>query len=444
MARTRYKEVVDKLAADIRAGRLRPGERLPTHRMLARSHQLALGTATRVYAELEAMGLVSGETGRGTFVRDAAWPRDLGSDLRLAAPGMVDLNYSDPSVPGQAGLLRDALRRLARAGDLESALHYQPHGGRMHERAVVARHLRSRQLRVEAEQVAIVDGAQHGLAVTSMALLRPGDVVAVDTLTYPGFRVLADMRGLELLPVPVGPQGTDVEALAQLCRTRPVRAVYVMPTLHNPLGCVMDEAARQRLVALARVHDLLLIEDAAYAFLVEQPPPPLFQLAPERTIYVSSLSKSVATGLRFGFVAAAPAHIRSIERAIRATTSNTPGLMTAIACGWIEDGTAARLEAQKREDARQRQAIAAEVLAGLPMVCHPGSYFIWLPLGPDCRADRVAATLNEQGIAVSTAEPFATTVHVPGALRLALGSVDVARLRWALERVREAVESGAL
>ncbi len=197
-----------------------------------------------------------------------------------------------------------------------------------------------------------------------------------------------------------------------------------MPTLHNPLGCVMDEAARQRLVAVARVHDLLLIEGAAYAFLVEQPPPPLFQLAPERTIYVSSLSKSVATGLRFGFIAAAPAHIRGIERAIRATTSNTSCVVTSIACGWIEDGTAARLEVQKREDVHNRQAIAAEVLAGLPMVRYPDSYFVWLPLGPDCRADQVAAMLNEQGIAVSTAEPFATTLHVPRALRLALGSVD--------------------
>lgn len=173
-----------------------------------------------------------------------------------------------------------------------------------------------------------------------------------------------------------------MEVLAQLCRTGPVRAVYAMPTLHNPLGRVMDEAARQqqRLMAVARAHDLLLIEDAAYAFLVEHPPPPLFQLAPERTIYVSSLSKSVATGLRFGFVAAPPAHVRSIERAIRATTSNTPGVVTAIACGWIEDGTAACLEVQKRADARQRQAIVAEVLAGLPMLRHPNSYFVWLPL----------------------------------------------------------------
>lgn len=235
-----------------------------------------------------------------------------------------------------------------------------------------------------------------------------------------------------------------MEVLAQLCRTGPVRVVYAMPTLHNPLGCVMDEAARQRLVAVARAHDLLLIEDAAYAFLVEHPPPPFFQLAPERTIYVSSLSKSVATGLRFGFVAAPPAHVRSIERAIRATTSNTPGVVTAVACGWIEDGTAACLEAQKRADARQRQAIAAEVLAGLPMLRHPDSYFVWLPLGADCRADQVAATLDAQGIAVSTAEPFATTAHIPSALRLALGSVDVERLRWALERVREGVEWGAL
>lgn len=443
MARARYKQLVDTLAAGIREGRLAPGTRLPTHRQLAAKEGLALVTATRVYAELEAMGLVSGETGRGTFVREASLPRGLGIDQQAAAAGMVDLNFNYPSLPGQADLLRSALRQLASSGDLEALLRYQPHGGRPHERATVACHLASRGLTVSADQVAIVDGAQHGLATTVMALLQPGDVVATDALTYPGFKALAEAHRLELAPLPAAGQGPDLDALEALCRRRRVRAVYAMPTLHNPLGWVMSASRRRRLVAIARRHGLLIIEDAAYAFLAADPPAPLAATAPEATVYISGLSKSVATGLRVGFVATPLAWMPKIERAIRATTWNTPGVMTAITCGWLEDGTVTRLEAEKRQDAMSRQAIAGEVLAEFRCVRHPASYFVWLPLAEEVRADKVAMALMSDGVSVSTAEPFATSAQVPHALRLALGSVELHTLRAALEKVKRVINDQA-
>lgn len=443
MARARYKQVVDAFAAEIRSGGLRPGTRLPTHRQLAAKHGLALVTATRVYAELAAMGLVSGETGRGTFVRETTLPHGLGIDQHAVADDMVDLSFNYPSLPGQAEMLRAALRQLAASGDLEALLRYQPHGGRVHERATVARHLVSRGLEVSTDCVMIVDGAQHGLATTAMALLKPGDVVAADALTYPGMKVLAELRGLELAPIPAQGEGPDLNALEYLCNRRRVRAVYVQPTVHNPLGWVMSGSRREELVAIARRHGLLLIEDAPYAFLAENPPPPLAALAPETTVYVSGLSKSVATGLRVGFVAAPVEWVPRIERAIRATTWNTPGVMTAIACGWLDDGTVARLESEKRQDAMSRQAIVADVLQGLNRVCHPASYFAWLPLAEEVRADRVASELLAQHVSVSTAEPFATSAHVPHAIRLALGSVDFETLRLALTKVMRIAEKYA-
>nr|AIA10784.1 aminotransferase class I and II [uncultured bacterium] len=440
MAQARYKQLVDALAAEIRAGRLPPGTRLPTHRRLASQEGLALVTATRVYAELEAMGLVSGEPGRGTFVRETALPRGLGIDQDAAASGMVDLNFNYPSLPGQAELLREGLRQLAASGDLEALLRYQPHGGRRHERATVARHLAARRLTVSADQVMIVNGAQQGLATTVIALLQPGDVVATDGLTYPGFKVLAQALRLELAPIPADGNGPDLDTLERLCKRRRVRAVYAMPTLHNPLGWVMSASRRRQLVGIARRHGLLIIEDAAYAFLAEDPPDPLAALAPETTVYVSGLSKSVATGLRVGFVAAPAEWVPKFQRAIRATTWNTPGVITAIACGWLDDGTVTRLESEKRRDATIRQAIAGDILAGLRCVRHPASYFVWLPLAEEVRADQVAMALMRDRIAVSTAEPFATSTHVPHAIRLALGSVELDTLRDALEKVKRAID----
>jgi DNA-binding transcriptional MocR family regulator len=439
MPRARYKSLVDALAGDIRSGRLLPGTRLPTHRELAAAEGLALVTASRVYAELEAMGLVSGETGRGTFVRETSLPPQHGIDQPEVVAGMIDLNFNYPSLPGQADLLRGALRQLALSGDLEALLRYQPHAGRQHERAAFARHLGSRGLTVQASQMLIVSGAQHGLTVTMMALLRPGDVIAADALTYSGFKVLADALHLEMVPIPVTADGPDLEALEMLCRSRAVRAVYSMPTLHNPLGWVMPAGQRERLVSIARRHDLILIEDGAYAFLAENPPPPLAELAPERTVYVSGLSKNVATGLRVGFIAAPEHWVAALERTIRATTWNTPGVLTAIACGWIDDGTVIRLEAQKRADAQARQALAREVLTGLNTISHPCSYFTWLPLPEEARADQIAVALMREQVCVSTAEPFAISDHVPHALRLALGSVGMDDLRDALLKVRRVV-----
>lgn len=440
MTRSRYKYLVDRLAAAIRSGSLGPGTRLPTHRQLAAANGLALATASRVYAELAAMGLVSGETGRGTFVRETALPPGQGIDQPPLESGMLDLNFNYPSLPGQTDLLRQALRQLALSGDLQTLLRYQPHGGRLHERASVARHLATRGIDAPAEQVLMVNGAQHGLAVALMALLKPGDVIAADALTYSGFKVLAQSLHLEVLPIPVTAHGPDLDAFERLCRGRPVRAVYCMPTLHNPLGWVMGTEQRAHLVSIARQYDLTIIEDAAYAFLIEKAPLPMVSLAPERTVYVSGLSKSVATGLRVGFVVAPIQHISALERAIRATVWNVPGVMTAIATAWLDDGTVSLLESQKREDAQARQHLADEVLSGLPYLRHPSSYFIWLPLSEDVRADQVAMMLMSEQVSVSTAEPFAITAHIPHAIRLALGSVDMIALREALLKVRRVVE----
>ncbi|PLC70180.1 aminotransferase-like domain-containing protein [Klebsiella quasipneumoniae] len=438
--KARYKAVVDRYAQAIRSGQLPAGSRLPTHRTLAAEERLSLATATRVYRELEEMGLVSGETGRGTFVRDLSLPPGHGVDQQAVAADVVDLNFNYPSLPAQGDALREALRQLAMAGDIDSHLRYQPHAGRLAEREIIARHLTCRHFAPDAENVLIVNGAQHGLAVTVMGLLRPGDVVAVDALTYSGFKVLAALYHLELAAIPCRAEGPDLQALHTLCQQRRVRAVYTMPTLHNPLGWVLNAGQRQALADLARQHDLLIIEDAAYARLVSRPPPPVVSYAPERTVYVTGFSKNIATGLRVGVVISPPRYRTEIERAIRATTWNTPTLISSLICAWIEDGTVARFETQKRQDARQRQQVAREVLCGLPVVSHPDSYFVWLPLGEESRADRLANALMERRISVSTAEPFCVSATIPQALRIALGSVPFDSLRPALLNVRDAVE----
>lgn len=230
--KARYKAVVDRYAQAIRSGQLPAGSRLPTHRTLAAGERISLATATRVYRELEEMGLVSGETGRGTFVRDLSLPPGHGVDQQVVAADVVDLNFNYPSLPEQGDALREALRQLAMAGDIDSHLRYQPHAGRLAERDIIARHLTCQHFAPDAENVLIVNGAQHGLAMTVMGLLRPGDVVAVDALTYSGFKALAALYHLELA------------AILSTGGTGPAGASYPVPAAAGAGGVYHADAAQ--------------------------------------------------------------------------------------------------------------------------------------------------------------------------------------------------------
>ncbi|HCP79054.1 MAG TPA: GntR family transcriptional regulator, partial [Pusillimonas sp.] len=149
------------------------------------------------------MGLVIGETGRGTFVRDRPMQRewDINDEARLNS-ATADLSFNHPTWPGQADLLRTMLRELAASGDLAALMHQQPPGGRRHERAMVADFLAAeRRIQAKAEQVFLVNGAQQGLDIAIRTLLSPHDCVAADALTYPGFKMAADLHGLALKPI---------------------------------------------------------------------------------------------------------------------------------------------------------------------------------------------------------------------------------------------------
>lgn len=436
MARARYKLLVDEFAQKIRDGSLTSGTRLPTHRDLAKQHKMSLVTASRVYAELESMGLISGETGRGTFVRELTLPPGLGIEQRISSD-VIDLNFNYPSLPSQTELFRQSLRQLSSAGDLETLLRYQPHIGRQHERSAVAQYLQHRGIETTSEHIVITSGAQHGLTIAAMSLLKPGDVVVVDALTYPGFKILADLYHFEMVALPMSYQGLDLDALSQLCETRNVKAIYMMPTLHNPMGYVMPLSERLLLAELAKQYDFWIIEDGAYAFLIDNAPLPIAQIIPEKTLYISGFSKSVATGLRVGFMVAPIELISTLERVIRCTTWNTPAILTRLLCDWLDSGAVLQLEAEKRKDAQYRQMIAHEILDNIEIIAHSSSYFIWLPLPQEVRADAVAKDLLDVGISISTAEPFATNNNVPHAIRIALGSVELDVLKSALLKVKQ-------
>lgn len=435
MPQARYLKLAEAISNAIRDGTLPPGSRLPTHRAFADKFGLALATATRVYQELERRGLVVGEAGRGTFVRDPDVPPTAGL-LQDDAPGMIDLMFNMPGSAADADMMRAGLRKLAAGGDLEAMLRYHPHGGRAHERKILADHHSRAVAPVQPRNLLVTSGGQHGLSISASALLRRGDAVAVDALTYPGFKSAAELLGLDLIPIQQIAGVMDPEDLDRQCRGRRLRAAYLIPTVHNPLGTVMDEGTRHKIIKVARRHDLMLIEDGAYAFLETNAPPSFAQTAPERTIYIGSFSKNLATGLRLGYVVAPDACIDALTGAIRATTWNAPALISALVTGWITDGTLAESEDRRRREGAARQRLCRQMF-GDDIMAHPNAGFAWLPLMPGMRAEPIIAKLREGGFSIADAEAFATTAAVPQSLRLAFGGIGLEDLALVFRRIND-------
>ena len=440
MKQARYKQYVEIIATKIRSGELKPGVRLQTHREFAKQEKVSLVTASRVYHELIELGLVSGEIGRGTFVRDINLLPTLSIEHDVT-PEMLDLNFSYPIAKEQTQLLRESLRKLSIGGDLEGLLYYQQHTGRHHERSIVAKYLVEQGLNeVSADSTVFVSGAQHGLVTIVLGMFNPGDTIAVDALTYPGFKALADIYHINLVAIPTLTSGPDLAVLEKICEYCKIQAYFTMPTLHNPLGWVMNLASRKALIFLARKYHFFLIEDGSYAFLHRPVLPPLASLAPDITFYTAGFSKNIATGLRVGVVVAPIQYIENIERIIRITTWNTPALTTAIICDWLENGHIAKIEKDKRRDAKARQKIVKQVLGKLNYIAHPCSYFIWIPLPEGIRAEIVMSELNQQNIAVSSATSYSTSSVVPQAIRVAISTLTYEELTLALQVIKSVIE----
>jgi DNA-binding transcriptional MocR family regulator len=391
------------IAAAIREGRLAPETKLPTHPALAQQFSVAIATATWAYGELERRGCIVGEAGRGMFVRDPALPLTLGVQ-QTDADRFVDLVFNMPGAVEDA----EVLRRVTAACDLEAMLRYQPHGGRTHERRSLAESLLPRLGAIDPDRPLVTSGGQHGLASIALGVLQRGEAIATDTLTYPGFKSVAALQGLNLVPVEGWGGVMDPDDLDRQCRATRLRGVYLMPTVHNPLGAVMYKPTRLRLIEIAHKHDLLIIEDAADAFLEPAPPPSLVALAPERTIHVGSFSKSLGTGLRLGYLIAPPTQTGGLLEAIRATTWNAPALISAMVTGWVADGTLSRAEETRRRHGAERQKICRSALGEAAILSH-------------CNTG------------------FATTLAIPQALRLAFGGIGTEDLSAIFQTVREAV-----
>jgi len=438
-----YRRIADRIADDIAAGRLRPGERLPAQRRFARRHGIAASTAERAYGELVRRGLVVGEVGRGTFVRAAA-EGPAGRALiepATAAPVNLELNY--PSAPGQSELLAPALAPLLRPDVLAEALRPGPATGTAAAREAVAGLLATPGWRPDPERLLFTGNARQAIAAALASLVRPGGRVGVEELTYPLVKEIAARLGIRLVPLATDAEGLRPEAVAAAHRTAPLSALYVQPTLHNPTSVTAGPERRRQLARAVTELHIPVVEDRIWSFLAD-PAEPLAALAPDLTHVVDGLSKRVAPGLTAGFLAV-PAHrVPAVADAVRSGGWSAGRFALEAGVRWIEDGTVARLVAAKREEAARRQRLVAGHLAGFCVRSDPRACFAWWELPAPWRADTFTAAAAAHGIAVTPGPAFSVAPgRTPDAVRLGLASAAGADLERALGTLAVLARDGA-
>ncbi len=386
----RYRAIVDALAEDFAAGELRQGTRLPTHRDLADTLGVTVGTVSRAYAEAARRGLVSGEVGRG-HVRARAARRERRGGRRGLRP--------EPEPSARAGRRGCSARRSSTRSRASPRAATSAGCSTIRRRAAArptARRgrpgSRAPASRVSPDEVLVCTGSQHGLTVVLATLLEPGDVLLTESLTYAGLQPVAGLLRLRLRGLPIDGQGLLPDALDAACRE--TRREGALPDPHAPQpddrGDAGGAAARDRRRSRERTACASSRTTCTACCRLERPAP-IATLAPERSYYLTSTSKTLAPGLRIAYVAAPPADVPRLAASLRATTWAVAPLTAAIASHWIRDGTADRILEARRLEARERQALARERLAGFDVDTQPEAYYLWLRLPEPWRSESFAA-----------------------------------------------------
>jgi DNA-binding transcriptional MocR family regulator len=438
----RYKAIAEALAIDVRNGTLKAGDRLPTHRDLAYRLGVTVGTVTRAYAEAQRRGLIEGHVGRGSFLAQPVNLPAVFGQPEQEQSGLIEMSLAFPPPQASDALLHGTFAELARQPGISRLLDYQPHGGMAHHRAAGAAWMETHGISVPSERIIVTAGAQHGLAICLGALLRPGDLLLTEPLTYPGIRAVAELFKIRIQSVAIDDEGILPEALEAACREGSPRALYCIPTLQNPSGAVMSHERRGSIAAILRKYRLPIIEDDIYRFLVDAPPP-LSAYVPELGHYLLGSSKGIAPGLRVGFLAVPQGQSAPFIAALRGTTWMAPPLSAEIATRWINDGTAAALGRAQREAAIERQKIARRMLTGFDYRAHPNSFFGMLYMPANWRAADLVNAAARQGIRLRAAEAFGTDQAAPQAIRLCIcGLADVSRLIEGIGRIASLLHEG--
>ena len=402
-----YLAIADAMANDIKVGTLQPGTKLPPHRDLAWRLKVTVGTVTRAYKEAEIRGLLAGEVGRGSYVRAgsgaAAIPR---SDA--GPPDLVDLSHSIPPPVITTAEFDAALAHVMREPERLSLLDYTPPEGYARHRQMGATWLARSGVIVSDADVVVCAGAHMGLIATMPDIIEAGEAIMAENLNYPSLKPSMKSLGIGTIPLEIDEHGLVPSAFEQAARNGDSRVLYIVPTLQNPTTSTMPRERREAIVEIARTHNITIVEDDIFRLLDDRlQPPSFYNLAPERTFYITSLSKALAPGLRVGFIATPPGRARMLRVNQQVANGRAVGLTAEMARYWLETDIADGVIRRVISEFKTRRQIFFEVFKGHKFRCEPGAPYAWVSLPSHWKPIRFAVALKQRGVHISPGPSFA-------------------------------------
>ncbi|MCV2421653.1 PLP-dependent aminotransferase family protein [Paucibacter sp. DJ2R-2] len=471
-----YVQLAEKLARAIRAGTLARGERMLSVRELARQQQVSQSTVVQAYRWLEDALLIQARPRSGYFVaqRPKSLPEpqtsrpsrlsrkvhldDLGQQvLRLSvSPDIISFGAAapEPELFDQERVRRALIRTVQRHRDLLCT--YQLGSGQEAVRRAVARHALGMGCELEADDIIMTNSCLESITLCLQAVTKPGDVVALESPTYFGFLEILQSLHLRALEIPTHPRhGVSLDALQLALETQPVKAVLLVPTLSNPLGCSMSLADRRRLAQLVQARNVALIEDAVYNDLAEQEDKRRAVKSFDRSGQVmlcGSFSKTLVPGLRLGWVAAGrwTPGLRKIQTVQSGVQTAVLELTLAELLG--QSGNEAALR-QLRATLAQRVDLARRLIAesfpkGSRITDPGGGFILWVELPAGIDALHLYEACLAENICIAPGQLFSAGPRFKHCLRLSVGGrwgpAHPQALRRIGELARELLERGKL
>ncbi len=439
-----YQSLAKKLEDDIINGYLPPDTQLPPQRELADFLDINFTTVTRAYKIAELKGLTYAVTGRGTFVS----PTRHGADAVAATEvprNIIDLAPVASFEQTNSLILECAKKTLGKRYAEQLLNYYNPYG-MPHQLQAAVYWLKQFGIDTDSDHMMLTSGAQNAIAIALFALFEPGDRIAVESFSYSNFIEVAKRFRIQLIPIPCDNMGMLPGELEAACKRRKINGIFLMPSCNNPTAVITTERRKQALSTIIRHNDLILIEDDAYAFISlgdeDLYSSPMQCLMPERTVYISTASKPICSGLRTAFMVFPAEYRKDLKETLNDIDIKTSSLDADIVTEAILSGLAYDVMKTKIELAKQVNAIYAGIFPQYACVGHPLSLFRWLPIKPVQDFRDLEHSLLEKGIKVFHSERFLSGRSMPEQyLRVSLTSArDMSELRRGLNILHDAIE----
>ncbi|GLS33075.1 DNA-binding transcriptional regulator, MocR family, contains an aminotransferase domain [Mesorhizobium albiziae] len=344
-------------------------------------------------------------------------------------PTPISLERSTP--PASAYLkpaVQEGLRVLSELPQIDNVLRMHRFSGTEEDKSTAAKWLAARfETSVDPKRIILTNGAQNAMVLALGSIAGPGDTVLMEPLSYHGFRKQAHLQGIRTEFIAMDDDGAEPEAFERACREFKPKALFLMPTVHNPTTIVMSRQRREEIARIARKYGVGIIEDDVYGLLPQGVPVPFGALAPDITWHITSFAKCVGAGVRVGYL------IAPDDKAARKTWDRFYGMSSWYPASlsvellnlWLANGAIAKMVSGVREEAVARQKIAVDCLGDIPFQTRDDALFLWVNLEGIIDQDELVAQCTSRNVIIRPGRLFATDPqHAPNCVRLVIGSPD--------------------